>query len=89
MKLIRFTLPLLAALLLVTACSRLTETNLQKVQNGMTTEQVKDILGDPTSAETGSALGISGTTYTYHTAASDVKIVFVDDKVVSTSGNFQ
>jgi hypothetical protein len=79
-----------AALLLVAACSRLTEDNLQKVHNGMTTDEVKAILGDPTSSDTSSALGIiSGTTYTYHTSTSDVKITFVDDKVIATEGDFK
>ena len=80
----------LAALLLVTACSKLTEDNLQKIHNGMTTDEVKAILGDPTSSQTGSALGIvSGTTYIYHTSTSDVKITFVDDKVIATEGDFK
>ncbi len=68
MKNIYTALVAVAALLMVTACSRLTEVNLQKVHNGMTTAEVKAILGEPTSSQTGSALGIiSGTTYTYHT----------------------
>lgn len=79
-----------AALVLVTSCSRLTEDNLQKVHNGMTTAEVKAILGDPTSSQTGNALGIiSGTTYIYHTNSSDVKITFVDDKVIATEGEFK
>jgi hypothetical protein len=80
----------MATLVLVTACSRLTEDNLQMVHNGMSTADVKAILGEPTSSETSSALGIiSGTTYTYHTNASDVKITFVNDKVVATEGDFK
>ncbi len=55
----------------------------------MTSAEVKGILGDPTSSETSSLLGISGTTYTYHTDKSDVKIIFVDDKVTLVQGNFQ
>jgi outer membrane protein assembly factor BamE (lipoprotein component of BamABCDE complex) len=79
-----------AALFLVTACSRLTEDNLQKVHNGMSSADVKAILGEPTSSQTGSALGlVSGTTYVYHTDTSDVKITFVDDKVIATEGQFQ
>jgi len=90
MKTIYTTLTAVAALLLVTACSRLTEDNLEKVHNGMTTDEVKAILGEPTSSETGSALGIvSGTTYTYHTSTSDVKITFVSDKVIATEGEFK
>jgi outer membrane protein assembly factor BamE (lipoprotein component of BamABCDE complex) len=90
MKSIPITFITVAALLLVTACSRLTEDNLQKVHNGMTTDEVKTILGDPTSSQTGSALGIvSGTTYIYHTSSSDVKITFVNDKVITTEGEFK
>jgi SmpA/OmlA family protein len=90
MKTLHTILLTVAALVLVTACSRLTEDNLQKVHNGMTTDEVKAILGEPTSSQTGSALGIvSGTTYLYHTSTSDVKITFVDDKVIATEGDFK
>jgi hypothetical protein len=79
-----------AALLLVTACSRLTEDNLQKIHNGMTPAEVKAILGEPTSSATSSALGIiTGTTYTYHSGSSDVKITFLNDKVIATEGEFK
>jgi len=90
MKKFRTPFFVLAALLLVTACSRLTEDNLEKIHNGMTTADVKAILGEPTSSQTGSALGlVSGTTYIYHTSTSDVKITFVDDKVIATEGEFK
>ncbi len=90
MQPIRTILLALAAVLLVSGCSRLTEDNLQKIHNGMTTSEVKAILGEPTSSQTGSALGIvSGTTYIYHTDTSDVKITFVDDKVIATEGEFK
>jgi outer membrane protein assembly factor BamE (lipoprotein component of BamABCDE complex) len=90
MKYVPTALLAVAALLLVTACSKLTEDNLQKVHNGMTTDDVKAILGEPTSSQTGSALGlVSGTTYVYHTDTSDVKISFVDDKVIATEGDFK
>jgi outer membrane protein assembly factor BamE (lipoprotein component of BamABCDE complex) len=78
-----------ATLLLLTACSKLTEDNLQKIHNGMTTDEVKAILGAPTDTQSGSALGISGTTYVYHTSASDVKITFLNDKVIATEGEFK
>ena len=79
-----------AVALALAACSKLTEDNLQKIHNGMTTSDVKAIVGEPTSSSTGSALGIvSGTTYLYHTDTSDVKITFVDDKVIATEGEFK
>jgi outer membrane protein assembly factor BamE (lipoprotein component of BamABCDE complex) len=89
MKNIRTILFVFVALALA-ACSKLTEDNLQKIHNGMTTSDVKAILGEPTSSQTGSALGIvSGTTYIYHTSTSDVKITFVNDQVIATEGQFQ
>jgi outer membrane protein assembly factor BamE (lipoprotein component of BamABCDE complex) len=80
---------LLAATLVLGACSKLTEDNLQKIQNGMTTEQVKTILGTPTDVQTSGAFGFSGTTYLYHTEASDVKISFLNDKVIAKEGEFK
>jgi hypothetical protein len=79
----------LAAALGLNACSKLTEANLEKIHNGMTTEEVKDILGDPTSVQSSGVLGITGTTYAYHTSSSDVKITFLNDKVISTEGDFK
>ena len=90
MKKIRTLLFIVPAVLALAACSKATEENLQKVHNGMTTAEVRDILGKPTKEDTSSALGIiSGTTFTYHTDTSDVKISFVNDKVVSTEGTFK
>ena len=85
--------PFLAAIsgaLLLAACSKLTEANLEKIHTGMTTSDVKAVLGEPTSSETGNALGLlSATTFTYHTSTSDVKISFLNDKVISTDGEFK
>ncbi len=78
-----------AALLLVTACSQLTEDNLQKIHNGMTTDEVKAILGEPTNVQASGVLGITGSTFTYHSGSSDVKITFLNDKVVTTEGDFK
>lgn len=84
------TILLTSVVLVLAACaSKLTEANLQKIHTGMTTDEVKAILGEPTTKESGSMLGISGTTYTYHTDTSDVKITFVNDKVMTTEGEFK
>jgi len=88
MKNIR-TFVLFTAVAVLAACSKLTQDNLEKVHNGMTTAEVKSILGDPTTSNTGGALGITGTTYIYHTDQSDVKITFVNDKVIAMEGTFQ
>ena len=55
----------------------------------MTTTEVKEILGEPTDAQTRSLLGISTTTFTYHTGTSNVAVTFVDDKVIGTGGDFK
>ena len=80
---------LLAAALLLTACSKLTAENLQKIHSGMTTEEVKAILGSPTDVQSADMLGFKSTSYTYHTRTSEVKIVFLNDKVMSTEGDFK
>lgn len=80
---------LAVSFLMATACSRLTEDNLQKIHNGMTTDEVKAILGSPNDVQSSGALGITGTTFTYHTSSSDVKITFLNDKVIATEGEFK
>ena len=89
MKNIFTTLSAVAVLILVAACSKLTEDNLQKIHNGMSTDEVKAILGTPTDVQSSGALGITGSTYTYHTSTSDVKITFLNDKVIATEGDFK
>ncbi|MCE0483020.1 MAG: outer membrane protein assembly factor BamE [Methylacidiphilales bacterium] len=78
-----------AAVVLLAGCSRLTEANLEKIHNGMTTDEVKAILGPPSETESSGALGITGTTYSYHSGSSDVKITFLNDKVIATEGQFK
>ncbi len=90
MKTIRTLFLFIPAILVLAACSKLTEENLQKVHTGMTTAEVEAILGKPTNSSTSNSFNIlSGTTYTYHTDTSDVKITFVNDKVIATDGNFK
>ena len=79
-----------SVVLVLAACgSKLTEANLQKIHNGITTDEVNAIHCEPTNKESGSLLCISGATYTYHTDTSDVKITFVNDKVMTTEGEFK
>jgi hypothetical protein len=79
-----------AMLFFVVACaSKLTSENLAKVKNGMTEDEVKAILGKPTAVETSGMLGISGSSYTYKTKDSEVKVIFLNGKVMTTQGSFQ
>jgi len=79
----------LTCAVLLTACSQMTEANLEKIHNGMTTDEVKAILGEPTDSQTKSMLGISSTTFSYHTGSSNVAITFIDNKVIATEGDFK
>lgn len=75
---------------LLAACgSRLTADNLAKVKAGMTTSEVKDILGSPTDSKTSSFGSMSGTVFLYKKGNTEVSITFVNDKVMITSGNFE
>ena len=80
-----------AALCLAACGSKLTQDNLQKVHNGMSQDEVKAILGNPTESSSSSGpLGImNGTTFTYHTDKADVKIIFLNNQVISTEGDFK
>jgi len=84
------TILLLTTVLVLTACaSKLTQENLQKVHSGMTIDEVKAILGNPTDSQSADMLGFKSTSFTYHTKTADVKIVFLNDKVMSTEGEFK
>lgn len=50
------------ALAVLAACSRVTQENFAKVQEGMNEREVIAILGEPTESNSVNVLGISGTT---------------------------
>ncbi len=83
-------LPLLLALLFLAGCaSKLSNDNLNKVHNGMSTAEVQKILGKPTRVESGETLGIRGATFYYETKGASVQIVFLNDAVLVKQGSFQ
>jgi hypothetical protein len=73
----------------LSACgSKLTDENLAKVKNGMSSQQVKSILGKPTRSDTAKILGLEGTTYYYETGDAEVQISFLNDEVTVKLGSF-
>jgi len=81
---------LLTTVLALTACSsKLTQENLQKVHSGMTVDEVKTLLGSPTDVQSADMLGFKSTTFTYHTKSADVKVTFLNNKVMSSEGDFK
>ena len=85
----------LFALFTMDACksgplSQLTQENLDKVQNDMSSAEVKAILGEPTDSTTEPIPIVGGTktTFTYVNNNDHVVIVLKNDKVQSKEGTF-
>jgi outer membrane protein assembly factor BamE (lipoprotein component of BamABCDE complex) len=75
-----------AAILLLSlvACgSRLSQENFDKIRDGMSQKEVRDILGEPVNAEGASVLGISGGESVWRDDKTLITVHFLNDKVVS------
>jgi len=70
-----------ATVLLLAACSKVTQENFAKIQDGMTEQEVTAILGSPTESSSGSILGISGTSSKWASGDATITIRFVNGKV--------
>lgn len=85
----------LLGLMFVTAniggCGKLNRENYDKIQNGMTVQQVQEILGKPDETTSGGTevLGFGGTatTMTWRSGDQSIVVTFVNDKVVRKSMN--
>jgi protein involved in sex pheromone biosynthesis len=75
----------LAAALLLAACSKVTQDNFAKIQDGMTEQEVAAILGSPTESSSTSVLGISGTSSRWTSSDAVVTVRFVNGKVALKS----
>lgn len=69
--------------------SKVTSENYDKITTGMSKAQVEELIGKPTRLESGQMLGIEGVTYYYTTRKAEVKVVFLNDSVVSKDGSFK
>jgi len=71
-------------LLALAGCSeRLSQENFDKVHEGMSQKEVRDILGEPVNAEGTSVLGISGGESVWRDDKTLITVHFLNDKVVS------
>jgi outer membrane protein assembly factor BamE (lipoprotein component of BamABCDE complex) len=72
----------------VVGCNKVSRENYDKVQPGMTVQQVKDILGNPDETKSGgvNVLGVSAdkTTMTWKSGDKNITVTFVGDNVVTT-----
>ena len=74
-----------AAVLLLAACSKVTQENFARIQDGMSEQEVTAILGSPTESSSGSILGISGTSSKWTGGDATITIQFVNGKVALRS----
>jgi hypothetical protein len=75
----------IAALVLLAACSKVTQENFAKIQDGMSEQEVTAILGSPAESSSGSILGISGTSSKWMGGDATIAIRFVNGKVALRS----
>jgi len=61
--------------------SKINQENYAKIENGMTMEQVKDILGEPTESQTAGIGPLSGTSAIWKSDSVTIKLTFVNSKV--------
>jgi len=68
----------------------LTQENLDKIHDDMTSSEVRGVLGSPTDSkdEPIPIVGGTQTTYTYRNDTSEVVIVFKNDQVKEKHGTF-
>ena len=87
MKIFRV-VPVLAvcALFLLASCDKFTAANFSKIETGQTEEQVKTLIGPPTSISSGSFLIYTGTIYKYEKKGKHAQLVFVNGKLLSKEG---
>jgi len=76
------------------ACSKLpslTQANLDKVQNGMSTTEVQSILGKPTESHSEQIPIVGGTktTYIYTSQNNRAVVILKNDTVQSKEGHFE
>ncbi len=71
----------LLLLLVATGCTRLTQENFNKVQTGMTYEEVVSILGEPSDNKSLGAGPLSASSITWEDDSARVNIKFLNNKV--------
>ena len=71
----------LAVSLAVAACSKVTQENFAKIEDGMTEQEVSALLGSPLESSSRTVLGISGTASKWVAADAVITVQFVNGKV--------
>ncbi len=68
--------------IVVAACgSKVNQANFEKIQTGMTEDEVRKILGPPTETSSMSVMGLSGTSSKWESKSGAIVIQFFNGKV--------
>jgi uncharacterized protein YcfL len=78
-------LMVLLAALLIAGCSRVTQENFMKIQEGMSEQEVISLLGTPTESQSVNILGVSGTASRWIGKDAAIAVRFVNGKVATKS----
>jgi hypothetical protein len=70
-----------AAVLLLAACSKVTQENFAKIQDGMDAQEVQALIGNPTESSNVTMLGLSATSSKWVADERTITVQFVNGKV--------
>ena len=70
---------------ILSACSRITQENFLKIQDGMSEQEVASLLGSPTESNSMNVLGVSGTASRWVGKDAVIVVRFVNGKVAVRS----
>ena len=75
----------LAALVFAAGCSKITQENFARINDGMSEQEVHAILGAPTESSSVSVLALSGTSSKWVAQEMVITVQFVNGKVMLKS----
>jgi hypothetical protein len=72
---------------LITSCSKVTQSNFDKIKPNMTMQEVITILGEPSSSDSINIAGISGTSAVWQSHNAEINIQFLNNRVTIKAFN--
>ena len=73
------------AIVVLAACSKVTQENFSRIQDGMSEQEVIALLGTPTESSSVNLLGVSGTSSRWTAGDAAISVRFVNGKVALKS----
>jgi hypothetical protein len=70
-------------MLLLAACSRISQENFAKIETGMPEQEVLSLLGSPTESSSVAVLGVSGTASRWVGRDAEITVRFVGGRVAA------